>query len=174
MQARFAQQDLPSLTDGTLTTSIDLYLYALTHCVHCHSLSCNGCLGSQAVLRPVAQPGGGRHVLFEHFWVEVGDLPLPEPSSAPQFVMTPSVRGHLRNLARAVLVRRFPIVLQASAAATSTFRITDLLMLHLAWHCRRLLGRMPSLMDLCAVPACMTPAAYIIAHIRVILEPLNN
>ena len=70
----------------------------------------------QAVLRPVAQPGGGRHVLFEHFWVEVGDLPLPEPSRAPQFVMTPSVRGHLRSLARAVLVRRFPILLQASAA----------------------------------------------------------
>ena len=74
----------------------------------------------QAVLRPVAQPQGGRHVLFEHFWVEVGDLPLPEPSSAPQFVMTPSVRGHLRSLARAVLVRRFPILLQASAAAAST------------------------------------------------------
>ena len=79
-------------------------------------LSCGGCPGMQAVLRPVAQPGGGRHVLFEHFWVEVGDLPLPEPSSAPQFVMTPSVRGHLRSLARAVLVRRFPILLQASAA----------------------------------------------------------
>ena len=59
-------------------------------------------------------------MLFEHFWVEVGDLPLPEPSSAPQFVMTPSVRGHLRSLARAVLVRRFPILLQASAAAAST------------------------------------------------------
>ena len=73
----------------------------------------------QAVLRPVAQPQGGRHVLFEHFWVEMGDLPLPEPSSAPQFVMTPSVRGHLRSLARAVLVRRFPILLQASAAAAS-------------------------------------------------------
>ena len=82
-------------------------------------LSCSGCPGMQAVLRPVAQPGGGRHVLFEHFWVEMGDLSQPKPSSAPQFVMTPSVRGHLRSLARAVLVRRFPILLQASAAAAS-------------------------------------------------------
>ena len=82
-------------------------------------LSCDGHPGVQAVLRPVAQPQGGRHVLFEHFWVEMGDLPLPEPSSSPQFVMTPSVRSHLRNLARAVLVRRFPILLQASAALAS-------------------------------------------------------
>ncbi len=52
-------------------------------------------------------------MLFEHFWVETGAQPLPEPTDRPQFVMTPSVRGHLRNLARAALVRRFPILLQA-------------------------------------------------------------
>ena len=53
-------------------------------------------------------------MLFEHFWVETGAQPLPEPTDSPQFVMTPSVRGHLRSLARAALVRRFPILLQAS------------------------------------------------------------
>ena len=52
-------------------------------------------------------------MLFEHFWVETGAQPLPEPTDRPHFVMTPSVRGHLRNLARAALVRRFPILLQA-------------------------------------------------------------
>ena len=67
----------------------------------------------QAVLRPVAQPQGSAHVLFEHFWVETGAQPLPEPTDQPHFVMTASVRGHLRNLARAALVRRFPILLQA-------------------------------------------------------------
>ena len=66
----------------------------------------------QAVLRPVSQPQGSTHVLFEHFWVEAGAQPLPEPTDRPRFVMTPSVRGHLRNLARAALVRRFPILLQ--------------------------------------------------------------
>lgn len=70
----------------------------------------------QAVLRPVAQPPGGRHVLFEHFWVEMGDQSLPEATATPHFVMTPSVRGHLRNLARAALVRRFPILLQVRGA----------------------------------------------------------
>ena len=68
---------------------------------------------TQAVLRPVSQPQGSSHVLFEHFWVEAGAQPLPEPTDRPHFVMTPSVRGHLRNLARAALVRRFPILLQA-------------------------------------------------------------
>jgi hypothetical protein len=33
-------------------------------------------------------------------------------------VLTPTVQGHLRNLARAVLLRRYPILLQASPAAT--------------------------------------------------------
>ena len=53
---------------------------------------------TQAVLRPVSQPQGSSHVLFEHFWVEAGAQPLPEPTDRPHFVMTPSVRGHLRNL----------------------------------------------------------------------------
>jgi len=71
----------------------------------------------QAVLRPVAQPQGSKHVLFEHFWVEAGEQPLPEPSDRPNFVMTTSVKGHLRNLARAALVRRFPVLLQASTCS---------------------------------------------------------
>lgn len=31
-------------------------------------------------------------------------------------MQTPTVQGHLRNLARAVLLRRYPILLQARAA----------------------------------------------------------
>jgi hypothetical protein len=60
------------------------------------------------------QPEGGQHVLFEHFWVEAGPLPLLDPNDSlagGRFVMTPSVSMHLRNLARAVLCR-YPILLQ--------------------------------------------------------------
>jgi midasin len=70
----------------------------------------------QALLRTPAQPHGGRHVLFDHFWVEAGDRPIPEEGSLEpgvRFVMTPSVQGHLRSLARAALIRRFPVLLQA-------------------------------------------------------------
>lgn len=54
-------------------------------------------------------------MLFDHFWVEAGSEALPEPGtdgSGAAFVRTPTVMGHLRNLARAVLLRRYPILLQ--------------------------------------------------------------
>lgn len=58
-------------------------------------------------------------MLFDHFWVEAGDQPIPEEESTAQggrvrFVMTPSVQGHLRSLARAALISRYPVLLQAS------------------------------------------------------------
>lgn len=65
------------------------------------------------LMRAPAEPSAGRSVLFEHFWVEAGEGPLPEGTDP--FVLTPSVRAHLATLARAVLVRRYPILLQARA-----------------------------------------------------------
>lgn len=49
-------------------------------------------------------------MLFEHFWLRKGPLPLPElgredDGAARRFVLTPSVKRQLCNLARAVLVR---------------------------------------------------------------------
>jgi midasin (ATPase involved in ribosome maturation) len=59
-------------------------------------------------------------VLFDHFWVEAGDQPLPESGAEAeagrvQFVATPSVQGHLRSLARASLTRRYPVLLQVTS-----------------------------------------------------------
>lgn len=86
--------------------------------------------GSAAALpslrRAPPPPPGGGHVLFEHFWLERGPLALPgEPGGPPaegegagggrSFVLTPSVRRHLATLARAALLRRHPILLQARA-----------------------------------------------------------
>ena len=70
--------------------------------------------GAAELLRAPPAPPGGRSVLFEHFWVEAGAGVLPEADVADaHFVLTPSVRAHLATLARAVLVRRYPILLQA-------------------------------------------------------------
>jgi midasin len=65
--------------------------------------------------RAPTRPPGGAHVLFEHFWVEAGPLPVPDGAEGgrPGFVLTPSVAAHLRNLARAALIRRYPVLLQA-------------------------------------------------------------
>lgn len=69
------------------------------------------------LLRAPAQPPGGCHVLFDHYWVETGDQPLPEPAGEGKgvgFVATASVQGHMRSLARAALMRRYPVLLQVT------------------------------------------------------------
>jgi hypothetical protein len=67
-------------------------------------------------MRAPASPGAS-HVLFEQFWLERGPLPLPalavdDDASARRFVLTPSVRQQLCNLARCVLAHKHPILLQ--------------------------------------------------------------
>jgi midasin len=65
---------------------------------------------TQSLLRTPAEPPGGRHALFEHFWLERGPLPPPaggteDDGASRKFVLTPSVTRQLCNVARAVLVR---------------------------------------------------------------------
>ncbi len=67
---------------------------------------------------PPEPPGAhGTHVLFEQYWVEAGPAPRPDADAPDEFVLTPSVRRHLATLARAVLLRRHPILLQARVRA---------------------------------------------------------
>ena len=99
------------------------WLGRLLHASKLASLSApsNCCLAmlaptSQTLMRAPPQPPGPGHVLFDHFWVETGGGQLPEGRESDggggAFVLTPAVKGHLRNLARAVLLRRYPILLQ--------------------------------------------------------------
>ena len=68
---------------------------------------------------PPNAPQGDSHVLLEHFWVEAGELPRINPEEG-KYVVTPTVRGHLSNLARAVLLRRHPILLQGPTSSGKT------------------------------------------------------
>lgn len=82
----------------------------------------------KALMRTPAEPPGGTHVLFERaFWLERGRLPLPTGGqeddgggAGRKFVLTPSVRRQLNNLARAVLVRKHPILLQGPTSSGKT------------------------------------------------------
>jgi midasin len=72
---------------------------------------------AKALSRAPPEPPGGSTVLFESFRLERGPLPLPaggaeDDGAARRFVLTPSVRKHLANIARAALVRKHPILLQ--------------------------------------------------------------
>ncbi|KAK3283483.1 hypothetical protein CYMTET_8818 [Cymbomonas tetramitiformis] len=73
----------------------------------------------KAFLKPVPQPLSGQHVQMEHFWVETG-MEAEAEEGARQFVLTPSVRGHLNTIARAVLMRRHPVLLQGPTSAGKT------------------------------------------------------
>nr|KAJ3422092.1 hypothetical protein HK105_001196 [Polyrhizophydium stewartii] len=57
--------------------------------------------------------------LIDCFWVEKGELPIPENLDST-FVLTPSVRSNLTNLARAVLSRKYPVLIQGPTSAGKT------------------------------------------------------
>ena len=58
-----------------------------------------------------------RHVLIGGFWLEVGPL---APDAAPDYVMTPSVEAKLGALARALVRRTSPVLIQGPTSAGKT------------------------------------------------------
>ncbi|CBH08836.1 hypothetical protein, conserved [Trypanosoma brucei gambiense DAL972] len=58
-------------------------------------------------------PSGGRFVAYEHIWLPVGS---EEPRKDESFILTPSVKGHLLNVARAVFADR-PVLLEGPTSS---------------------------------------------------------
>ena len=112
-----------SLLDGLSMTFLTLLSGATAPVVHAllqqHVLK--GARAAELCRAPPMPAGGARpHVLFEQFWLEAGEQPLPDEEVPDEFVLTPSVRRHLATLARAALLRKHPILLQARAASLLT------------------------------------------------------
>jgi midasin len=63
------------------------------------------------------EPAGGTHVRVQHFWIEKGSL---EPNPAPRYILTRTITKHLKNLARVVVTRRYPALLQGPTASGKT------------------------------------------------------
>ena len=63
------------------------------------------------------EPVGGNHVRVQHFWIEKGSL---EPNPAPRYILTRTITKHLKNLARVVVTRRYPALLQGPTASGKT------------------------------------------------------
>ncbi|KAL6070950.1 Midasin [Balamuthia mandrillaris] len=57
------------------------------------------------------------HVLFEQFWIAVGDQPPINPAS---YILTPTIRQHITNLARIVLAGKYPVLLQGPTSSGKT------------------------------------------------------
>jgi midasin len=71
----------------------------------------------KGIMKPPPAPENDTHVLIEQFWVEAGELERVDPEG---YVVTDTVKSHLSNLARAVLLRRHPILLQGPTSAGKT------------------------------------------------------
>ncbi len=56
-------------------------------------------------------------VLFEQFWIAVGNQPVVDPT---HYILTASIKKHLANLARAVLSRKYPVLLQGPTSSGKT------------------------------------------------------
>ena len=68
-----------------------------------------------------------KHILFDHYWVEGGGQePVPAETAARTFIATPTVKVNLRNLARAVLLKKYPILLQGPTSSGKTSLIAHL------------------------------------------------
>lgn len=68
-------------------------------------------------------PGGVSPEDFERigpFWLQRGSLP-PEPAS--EYIMTPSVQAKLINLSRAIVARRFPVLIEGPTSSGKTSAI---------------------------------------------------
>lgn len=77
----------------------------------------------QSILRISPACPSSQHVKFDEFWVEGGDEALRNDGS---FIITPTVMGHLKNLARAVLLKKYPILLQGPTSSGKTSLISYL------------------------------------------------
>jgi len=77
-----------------------------------------GNLPSKELQRVPRKPQNGDHVLFENFWVQTG--PHAEPEEDENFVLTNSMREYLQHLARGVVIRKYPILLQGPTGSGKT------------------------------------------------------
>ncbi|KAJ3035683.1 AAA ATPase midasin [Rhizophlyctis rosea] len=63
--------------------------------------------------------GNETHTLISSFWIERGPLPTP-PDLEKHYVLTESVTSNLANLARAVMSRKYPVLIQGPTSAGKT------------------------------------------------------
>jgi midasin len=63
------------------------------------------------------RPDSDQYVQFNTFWIEQGSLKPEEPKS---YILTPSIEQHIRDLARIVLFRKCPVLLQGPTSSGKT------------------------------------------------------
>lgn len=60
---------------------------------------------------------GPNYIPFEGFWLPTGDQ---IPSKPSEYIITPSIRNNLQNLARAIVMAKYPVLLQGPTSSGKT------------------------------------------------------
>ncbi|XP_048386295.2 midasin [Stegostoma tigrinum] len=80
----------------------------------CHIIRNN----AKAILQqPIPEPKGGRSIQIEGYWIATGDK---EPSVDKLYILTPSVKLNLRDLARVVAAGIHPVLIQGETSVGKT------------------------------------------------------
>ncbi|KAJ1660165.1 AAA ATPase midasin [Dispira simplex] len=59
------------------------------------------------------------HTLFGSYWIRKGEQPV-DPQAQEQYILTPSVRQNLTNLARVVMCGQYPVLIQGPTSSGKT------------------------------------------------------
>ncbi|GAM17979.1 hypothetical protein SAMD00019534_011540 [Acytostelium subglobosum LB1] len=73
--------------------------------------------GDAKVYKQPLQRPSEKHIQIEQFWVQTGDL---EPIVPAHYILTPSIKTNLNNLARILVSRKHPILLQGPTSSGKT------------------------------------------------------
>nr|CAG8526340.1 11509_t:CDS:10 [Entrophospora candida] len=69
---------------------------------------------------PKQPSSDNNYVLFGCFWLSLGNYP---PEEMPHYILTPSIKRSLNNLARVLMSKKFPVLLQGPTSAGKTSMI---------------------------------------------------
>lgn len=112
-----------ALWEGCLMTfamSLDSRSYEIVR-VLCSQHLLSGLRNQKAALSQVptlpASLDADRYIRFGHYWLEKGDEVIPSNNN---YVITPSVQAKLSDLARIILTRKFPVLIQGPTSAGKT------------------------------------------------------
>jgi midasin len=77
---------------------------------------------TKSLLAKIPSQPSHNHVQFEHFWLEKGNIEVSESclEFTHRYVVTQTRREHLQNLAKAVFIRKYPVLLQGPTSSGKT------------------------------------------------------
>ncbi|XP_072355863.1 midasin [Scyliorhinus torazame] len=111
-----------SLYEGfcmSFLTQLDRVSHPIVEKLICHHII--GISAKTLLQQPIPEPKGGKSLQIEGYWITTGD---EEPSVDKLYILTPSVKLNLRDLARVVAAGIHPVLIQGETSVGKTSLIS--------------------------------------------------